>query len=93
VDAEPVTEIVPYDEAAAGDVLVIHGHRLGEPERLGEILAVLGSPGHVHFRVRWDDGHESLFYPGSDASVRRAAKLPPNRRHAGRSVTRAPRAS
>jgi hypothetical protein len=21
----------------------------------------------VHYRVRWDDGHEAIFYPGSDA--------------------------
>jgi len=20
-----------------------------------------------HYRVRWDDGHEGLFYPGADA--------------------------
>lgn len=56
--------------AAAGDVVAIHGHHLGEPERVGEILEVLGRPDHVHFRVRWDDDHESIFYPGNDASVR-----------------------
>jgi Domain of unknown function (DUF1918) len=53
-----------------GDIVVISGHRVGEPERTGEILELLGEPGHQHFRVRWDDGHESLFYPSSDASVR-----------------------
>lgn len=52
-----------------GDVLAVHGHHVGEPERLGEIVEVLGEPDHVHFRVRWDD-HESIFYPGSDATVR-----------------------
>ena len=25
-----------------GDVVAIHGHHLGEPERLGEILEILG---------------------------------------------------
>jgi hypothetical protein len=29
---------------------------------------LLGEPDHRHFRVRWDDGHESLFYPSSDAT-------------------------
>lgn len=53
-----------------GDVVAIHGHHLGEPERLGEILEILGSADHVHFRVRWDDNRESIFYPGSDATVR-----------------------
>ena len=28
------------------------------------------SADHVHFRVRWDDDRESIFYPGSDATVR-----------------------
>ena len=46
-----------------GDVVAIHAHHLGEPERLG-------SADHVHFRVRWDDNRESIFYPGSDATVR-----------------------
>lgn len=53
-----------------GDVVEVSGHRVGEKPRSGEILEVLGPPGHVHYRVRWDDGHESLFYPGSDTTVR-----------------------
>lgn len=56
--------------AKVGDVVAIHPHQLGEPERLGEILEVLGRPDHIHFRVRWDDEHESIFYPGNDATVR-----------------------
>ena len=55
---------------AAGDVVEVHGHRVGEPARLGEVLEVLGEPGHEHYRVRWEDGHESIFYPSSDATVR-----------------------
>ena len=54
----------------AGDVVVISGHRVGERERLGEILEVLGVADHTHYRVRWDDGSESGCYPGSDASIR-----------------------
>ena len=53
-----------------GDVLVISGHHVGEPERLGEILEVLGELDHTHYRVRWEDGSESVFYPGSDATIR-----------------------
>lgn len=56
--------------AKVGDLVAIHGHHLGEPERLGEILEVLGRPDHLHLRVRWEDDHESIFYPGSDATVR-----------------------
>ena len=54
-----------------GDVVEVTGHKVGEAPRTGEVLEVLGVPGEPHFRVRWDDGHESLFYPSSDAIVRR----------------------
>jgi Ala-tRNA(Pro) deacylase len=60
--------------ARAGDVIVVNPHHLGEPERTGEILDVLGESGHEHFRVRWEDGYESVFYPGSDATVRDTGK-------------------
>lgn len=65
-----------------GDVLVIAGHRVGERERTGEILEVLGEEGHEHYRVRWEDGHESVFYPSSDAIVRHAARRPKSRKEA-----------
>lgn len=58
-------------QARRGDVLVVHGHAVGQPERTGEILEVLGGPGHEHYRVRWEDEHETLVYPSSDVSVRR----------------------
>ncbi|HXZ56798.1 MAG TPA: DUF1918 domain-containing protein [Gaiellaceae bacterium] len=56
--------------AQVGDVIVVHGHRLGESSRSGEILEVLGTAEHEHYRVRWEDGHESVFTPGSDAVIR-----------------------
>lgn len=59
-------------QAQVGDLLVIHGHRLGQPGRTGEILEVLGEPGHEHYKVRWEDGRESIFTPGGDASIRPA---------------------
>ncbi len=55
--------------ASPGDRLVIHGHHQGEPARDAEILEVLGEDGGPPFLVRWEDGHESQFYPGSDAHV------------------------
>lgn len=65
-----VSEKGQRSRAQPGDVVVIHGHRLGETERLGEILEVFGELGHEHFRVRWDDDHESVLYPGNDAIIR-----------------------
>jgi rRNA processing protein Gar1 len=56
--------------AKPGSILEIHAHRIGESAQLGEILEVLGDPDHPHFRVRWEDGRESIFYPSDDARVR-----------------------
>ena len=46
-----------------GDVIVIEGNRVGAGRRVGEVVEVLGEAKHTHYKVRWDDGHESLFYP------------------------------
>ncbi len=57
-------------QARVGDRIIIKGHRVGEPERDGEVLEVKGPDGSSPFVVRWsDDGHEGLFFPGVDASV------------------------
>jgi hypothetical protein len=57
-------------QAEPGDVLVIHGHTTGDHGRTGVILEVLDrASGHEHYRVRWDEEHESLFWPASDASL------------------------
>jgi hypothetical protein len=58
--------------AAVGDLIVITGHRVGEAEQVGEILEVLGESPHERYRVRWGDDHESIFFPGSDATIRHA---------------------
>jgi Domain of unknown function (DUF1918) len=56
--------------AGIGDIVEVGGHRVHEAKRLGEIVEVLGEAGHEHFRVIWEDGHESVFYPSSDSIVR-----------------------
>ena len=43
--------------ARVGDWLEVAGVA-GSPPRRGEISEILGAPGHTHFRVRWDEGHE-----------------------------------
>jgi Domain of unknown function (DUF1918) len=56
--------------AAVGDRLVIKGHHVGEPDRDAEILELHGPDGTPPYVVRWsEDGHEGLFYPGSDAVI------------------------
>jgi len=57
-------------QAKAGDRLIIKGHHVGEPDRDAEILEVRGADGGPPYVVRWEDsGHETVFFPGSDAVV------------------------
>ena len=56
-------------QAKPGDLVVVHGHSTGDTRRTGVIIEVLDpASGHEHYRVRWED-HESLYWPGSDATV------------------------
>ncbi len=59
-----------HRKAEVGDRLVIQSHHEGEPTRDAEILEVKGQDGGPPYRVRWqDNGHESIYYPGSDSFV------------------------
>lgn len=58
--------------ASIGDLVEVVGHRVGDAPRYGEILEVQGEPTHPHFRVRWEDGRESVLYPGSDIVISHA---------------------
>jgi hypothetical protein len=57
--------------AKLGDRIEITGHAVGDAPRTAEILEVLGAPGQEHFRVRWEDGHESIYFPADDAVISR----------------------
>ena len=53
--------------AVVGDEIVVDNMDLGHPPRKGEVLEVMGDGDDQHYRVRWDDGHESVFFPASTA--------------------------
>ena len=56
--------------ASPGDRIVVRGHRVGQPDRDGEIMEVHGTDNGPPYLVRWTaDGHVGLFFPGSDAVV------------------------
>lgn len=59
-----------------GDRVVVESERVGQAAREGEIVEVLGSASEVHYRVRWQDGHESIFFPsaGSATIIRKRTK-------------------
>jgi hypothetical protein len=61
-------------------LVIVEGHRVGESRRVGEILELLGEAGHEHYRVHWDDDHESVFYPSSDSTIQKAGPRTKKRR-------------
>ena len=56
-------------KAKVGDRVVTEGAHVDSPRREGRIVAVTGEDGEPPFRVQWADGHESLWFPGSDSHV------------------------
>ena len=69
-----MTKTVHGKPARAGDEIVVTGHSVGDVSKAAVILEVLGDPGHERFRVRWEDGHESILFPADDATIRRPVK-------------------
>ncbi|WP_309127988.1 DUF1918 domain-containing protein [Microbacterium sp.] len=56
-------------QMTVGSRIVIHGARVGDGERHGEVLEVRGDGGGPPYLVRFDDGHETLIFPGADCVV------------------------
>ncbi len=52
----------------AGDRIIVESEKVGTAPREGEILEVIESPYGIHYRVRWDDGHESDFRPAAGSA-------------------------
>lgn len=53
-----------------GARIVVESETVGTPMREGEILEVIRGDVGVRYRVRWQDGHETLFTPsGGSARV------------------------
>jgi hypothetical protein len=56
--------------AKVGDRIAVGGNRAGQPDRHCVVLEVRHESGEPPYLVRWDDnGHEDLYFPGSDAIV------------------------
>lgn len=56
-----------------GDTIEVTANRVGGQPRTGEILEVLGEGDHLHYRVRWEDGSEVVFYPAGNVTIRHPA--------------------
>ena len=52
--------------ANVGDTIVVDSVRVGTPPRNGTILEVRGDDeDQEHYLVRWSNGQESIYFPGS----------------------------
>ena len=65
-----------------GDRIQILGQNVGSPSREGEILQVMEGAVSVRYRVRWQDGHESVLSPSGGSALflpssRKASKPKP----------------
>lgn len=55
--------------AKVGDRIVVESNKDAAHAQSGEILEVRGDGGTPPYVVRWEDGHESVAYPGPDAHI------------------------
>ena len=65
----PATRSQPANRPAQpGDWVHVRGIS-GQTTREGQIVEVLGRPGHERFRVRWDERHESILFPADGVTI------------------------
>jgi len=58
--------------AKAGDRIKVDSEKAGVAAREGEVLEVIEASYATRYRVRWDDGHESVVQPhGGTVTVTR----------------------
>lgn len=61
--------------ANVGDTILMKSNTIGADRvRRGEIVEVHGENGQPPYRVRMEDGHESLVYPGPDWAIEPAGQ-------------------
>jgi hypothetical protein len=52
-----------------GDRVCIQGRHVDDAARTGAVVEVCGRDGGAPYRVRFDDGHEALVFPGPDCLI------------------------
>ena len=60
----------------AGDRVIVEAESTDRPPRTGVIEEVLGEDPARRYRIRWDDGHESIYAPAAGAMRRLEAVRP-----------------
>jgi Domain of unknown function (DUF1918) len=57
-------------DVGVGEHIVVESEHVGQPTREGEVLEVVRASTGPRYRIRWVDGHESVFTPsGGSARV------------------------
>jgi hypothetical protein len=56
-------------DARVGDHIIVEGTVVDQARREGEVVEVIPTGDRPCYRVRWQDGHESVFQPGPGAHV------------------------
>jgi hypothetical protein len=59
---------MPEMSANIGDRIIVESEQVGTPAREGEILEVITGEAAERYRVRWADGHETIFLPGGGSA-------------------------
>ena len=54
-------------ELSAGDRVEVESESTERPPRSGVVEEVLQSAPATRYRIRWDDGHESIYAPAAGA--------------------------
>jgi hypothetical protein len=66
------------NNAKIGDRILVESETVGTPTREGKVLEVISGEVSVRYRVRWSDGHETVFSPSGGSarivSKRKSAK-------------------
>jgi len=51
-----------------GDRIIVESERVGQPDRIGEVLEVTEAEYGTRYHVRWEDGHESDIRPSAGSA-------------------------
>lgn len=51
------------ESGRVGDRILVESERVGQRGPEGVVTKVIGSGDGLHYSVRWDDGHQSVFFP------------------------------
>ena len=52
-----------------GDRIIVESAKVGSPRRSGQIVEVLHGLAGERYLVKWEDGHQTEFFPGPNAMV------------------------